>query len=63
VANLDATISTSRTTRGAKVKTLTEHIKRPGLEFVQVDDLIDSDLTEPLKGKLSLLSVFSWFGH
>jgi hypothetical protein len=47
-------IPTSRTTRGAKVKTLTEQIKRPGLEFVQVDDIIDSDLTEALKGKLFL---------
>ena len=42
------------TTRGAKVKILTETIKRPGLEFVQVDDLIDGDLTEALKGKAFL---------
>jgi hypothetical protein len=49
-----ANISTSRTTRGAKAKILTEQNKRPRLEFVQVDDLIDSDLTEALKGKLLL---------
>jgi hypothetical protein len=42
----------SSTTRGAKAKMLTETIKRPGLEFVEVDDLIDSDLTEALKGKV-----------
>lgn len=39
------------TTRGAKAKTLSETIERPGLEFVRVDDLIDGDLTEALKGK------------
>lgn len=44
------------TTRGSKVKTLTETIKRPGLEFVQVDDLIYGDLTEALKGKKAFLA-------
>jgi hypothetical protein len=34
---------------------LTETVKRPGMEFVQVDDLIDSDLTDVLKG-MRLLS-------
>jgi hypothetical protein len=38
------------TTRGAKAKTLSETIKRPGVEFVQVNDLIDGDLTEVLEG-------------
>ena len=42
------------TTRGVKVKALADKVKRPGLEFVRVDDLIDSDLTEALKGMLFL---------
>ena len=46
-------LTNTSTTRGAKAKILAETIKRPGLEFVQVDDLIDSDLTEALKGMCS----------
>jgi hypothetical protein len=46
--------SQTSATRGAKAKMLTETVKRPGLEFVQVDDLIDSDLTEVLKGEITL---------
>jgi hypothetical protein len=48
-----ANVSISSTTRGGKAKTLTETVNRPGLEFVQVDDLIDNDLTEALGGMLS----------
>lgn len=40
------------TTRGSKVKTLTETINRPGLEFAQIDDVATSDLTETLKGNI-----------
>ncbi|KAF8228801.1 NAD(P)-binding protein [Tricholoma matsutake] len=47
------------TARGAKAKKLTETIKRPGLEFSQVDDLIDGDLTEALKGVSAIIHVAS----
>ena len=40
----------SRTARGTKARILTETVKRPGLEFVQVDDLINGDFTEALRG-------------
>lgn len=46
-----------RTTRGAKVKTLTETVKRPGLEFAQIDDVATSDLTETLKGNILINST------
>lgn len=42
--------STTSTTRGSKVQVLTDTIKLPGLEFVQVDDVATSDITEALKG-------------
>ncbi|KAF8224775.1 NAD(P)-binding protein, partial [Tricholoma matsutake] len=45
------------TARGAKAKKLTETVKRPGLEFSQVDDLIDGDLTEALKGMAAGVSA------
>lgn len=47
------------TTRGGKAKILSETIKRPGLEFVRVDDIIDSDLTEALKGVSAIIHVAS----
>ncbi|KAF8227156.1 NAD(P)-binding protein [Tricholoma matsutake] len=51
--------SRTSTARGAKVKQLTETVNRPGMEFVQVDDLIDSDLTEALEGVDAIIHVAS----
>lgn len=45
-----------RTARGVKAKILSESIQRTGLEFVQVDDIVTSDLTEALKGMCSRIS-------
>ncbi|KAF8231120.1 NAD(P)-binding protein [Tricholoma matsutake] len=47
------------TARGAKAKKLTETIKRPGLEFFQVDDIINGDLTEALKGVSAIIHLAS----
>lgn len=47
------------TTRGAKVKLLTDAVKVPGLEFAQVDDIAKSDLTEALNGVHIVMHVAS----
>ncbi|KAG6853183.1 hypothetical protein C0991_006293 [Blastosporella zonata] len=46
-----------RTTRGEKVKVLTDTIKVPGLEFARVDDIATDDLTEVLKGVYAVIHV------
>lgn len=48
-----------RTTRGSKVKFLTDTIRHPGLEFVQVDDVASSDLTAALKDVYAVIHVAS----
>jgi len=39
-----------RTARGAKFQKLVETVRKPGLEFVQIDDVATGDFTEALKG-------------
>lgn len=39
-----------RTARGAKFQRLVETVHKPGLEFVQIDDVATGDFTEALKG-------------
>ncbi|KAG6914692.1 hypothetical protein DXG01_015877 [Tephrocybe rancida] len=47
------------TTRGEKAKLLNDTIKVEGLEFVRVDDIAVSDLTEALKGVYAVIHVAS----
>lgn len=42
----------SSSTREAKINTLREAVKFPGLEFTTIDDVAKSDVTEALKGLL-----------
>lgn len=39
-----------RTVRGAKYHTFVNAVKAPGLEFIEVDDVVSGDFTEALKG-------------
>jgi len=56
---LEAGYRVRGTTRGSKVKFLTDTIQRPGLEFVQVDDVAASDLTAALKDVYAVIHVAS----
>ncbi|KAG6805160.1 hypothetical protein H0H93_005502, partial [Arthromyces matolae] len=47
------------TTRGAKVKVLTETVKVPGLEFVGIDDIATGDFSEALKDVDAIVHVAS----
>ncbi|KAG6822463.1 hypothetical protein H0H93_005559, partial [Arthromyces matolae] len=47
------------TTRGSKVKVLTETVKVPGLEFIGIEDVATSDLSEALKDVYAIVHVAS----
>jgi hypothetical protein len=53
--NIEANILIFSTARGAKARVLSQTVQRQGMEFVQVDDVTDSDLTKALEGMLAFI--------
>jgi nucleoside-diphosphate-sugar epimerase len=56
---LEAGYRVRGTTRGSKTQQLRDSVKVEGLEFVQVDDIASSDMSEALKGVYAVIHVAS----